>query len=351
MKKVFYCLVILFLIVLVKFFVSSYSITYKVGKYDILEEARDKSMYFEIKYENNTYSYKIYEKRKLTKKRISSVKKEEVNGFTCLTPNIKGYVSYTMCSDGKELVSKDTLSFKDDNYEEDFYFSKNLSSKEYIYIWKYDGFYFLNGDKQKSVNIFDGDRYSNDLMFQVNDKLIFPSYKDEYLFSDFIVLDIPSGEYFTIKTNYSINYSSKIVGNSKNSIYIFDNKDNVLYQVNYKKKSVEIIGSKAKGYVKLVNGRKRDALLKEYTKEDITYFDLPSSDIYVKSNVYSYVNNKDISIKYFNSQVSYVSSYKDNIYFIYKDNLYRKNNQGIKMIVHNFEFNFNSDDLIFVYNK
>ncbi len=351
MKRVFYFLVILFIIVLAKFFVSSYDITYKVDKFKVREVAKDGSMFFVITYKGEDYKYKIYENRKFFKKRVSSVKVKEEDSKVCVTPVIKGYSSYTICSvDGvKEHDYVGSIQVSDE-FNDDFHFNENLRDNEFVYIWKYDGFYFLNGKNRESINIFNKDRYSNDMMFQVNDKLIFPSYDDEYLFSDFIVLDMTSGEYFKIKSDFSISYTSKIVGNFKNSVYIFDSKDNVLYEVNYKKKRVLVVGSKAKGYIGIKDGKKRDVKLTDYTKNNLTYFDLPVKDIEVKGNVYSYLDND--FIKYFSYQdVRYIDSFNENIYFLYEDNLYRKDYDSVSLIVHNFEFNFNSNDLIYVYNR
>ena len=139
MKKLFYVLVILVLILFIKYFTGEYSITYKVNGNSVLEVYKDKSMYFEVNYDNTTYNYKFYEKRKFFKRRVKDIKVNE----GCVTLDLKGYKGYSMCKDGDTLYNKVVDSDIKVNNTNDFYYNKNLSKNEYILIWKYDGFYYF----------------------------------------------------------------------------------------------------------------------------------------------------------------------------------------------------------------
>ena len=353
-KKFFWFVVVLSFVVIIKFFVSDYTIYYDTLDYKVKEVYADGVMYFEVVYEDVVFNYVFYDNRKITKKRVKSIKKEESSGSVCLTPEIKGFDSYTVCSNGDSLASLDVINNKElsNNNKNDFYFSDVLDKNEFILIWKYDGFYYLSKDGQKSINIFDKDRYSNDLMFQVDNYLVFPKYGSDYFFSDFVVLDMTDGNYKSISSDYQINYSSQVVGNNKNSIYIFDNKDNKLYEVNYKKRKVKLIGDSIKGYVKFVNGKKKNASLNDYLKDKVTYFEKDKSIINVEGNYFNYVFNENVKFKYFNdSNVRYVNNYEENLYFVSSDNLYKFDNNKTILLVHYFEFNFNNKDIVYVYNK
>lgn len=353
-KKFLYVILFFCVLVFIKFFVSSYSISYTLGDFKIKEFSDSDVMYFEISYEDNVYNYMFYNGRKLTKKRVKDVKVKEVNDGFCLTPIIKGMDSYSVCSDGTGLVSKSVL--ENDRHEfsstEDFYYADSLGKDEYVLIWKYDGFYYMNADEQKSINIFDKDRYSNDLMFQKDKYLIFPKYGDDYLFSEFVVLDMVKGSYKSISSEYKINYNSKVVGEHNNSIYIFDFTSNKLYEVNYKKRRCKLIGDEIKGYVKYVNGKKKSASKDDYVKDKYTFFEDDINYVTVDKNFYFYNINPDIRFKYFyDDNVKVIDNYEDNLYFVSGDNLLRFSNDGVDMVVHYFEFNFNNGNIVFVYNK
>lgn len=353
-KKFMYVILILSVIIIIKFFMAGYSISYKVGEFKIKEEADRDTMYFEISLDGNIYNYMFYNARKLTKKRVKEVKVEEIGNSVCLTPIIKGLDSYTVCNDNSTLLSvalakEEKNSF---NSDEDFNYNKNLTKNEYVLIWKYDGFYYINGDEQKSINIFNKDRYSNDLMYQKDKYLIFPKYGEDYLFSDFIILDMVKGEYKTISTEYKINYNSKVVGEHRTSIFIFDFTSNKLYEINYKKRKCKLVGDEIKGYIKYVDGKKDSATLDDYIKDKYTFFDNENEYLNVDKNYFSYNKNSDIRFKYYSDEdVRFINNYQDNLYFISKDNLLKYNRNKIEVLVHYFEFNFNNGNIVFVYNK
>ncbi len=354
MKKIFYVLCFLSFVIFIKFLIADYEITYDVDGVKVTEKANSDYIYFEIEYGDTLYNYAFFTGRKLTKKRVSKVEVEDKNGYVCVKPIIKGMDGYFVCSDENHLISEQVArgSIEISSLDEDFSYNKNLSDDEFILIWKYDGFYYLNGDKYKSINIFEKDRYSNDLMFMLNGYLIFPKYDNNYLFSDFIILDSVTGNYRIVSSKYKISYDAYIVGNNKNSIYLFENKENVLYEVNYKKNSVKVVGNNEKGYIKYLNSKKEKASLSEFTRDKITFFNSVDKFVNVDKNTFSYKMNEDVRIKFFdNEDIHVINTKDDNIYFIYKDNLYRYNNSGVTLVAHNFEFNFNYERNVFVYKR
>lgn len=355
MKKGFvYVLLVLYFIVLIKFFVSDYSISYDIKDFHIDEKATGDYIYFDIQYQDIKYNFMFFTGRKFFKKRVKNIKLEEINGYKCLIPDLKGIDSYYVCSDGDNLLSyqmaknEEVYMSSNDNFK----YYKDSIDNEHIYIWKYDGFYYLNNEEYKSINIFDKDRYSNDLMVNINGYLIFPKYDNNYLFKDFVVLDMADASYEFIDSKYEINYDSYIVGNRKNSIYLFDNKELKLYEINYKKGKVELIGDEKEGYIKYVNGKKEDATLSEYVKDKITYFEEKDEYLVVDNNYFSYTLDRNIKFNFFNdSDIKYVDSINGNIYFIYKDKLYKYSESEVKSILHYFEFNFNKNGNVFVYGE
>lgn len=350
-KKVFYILIVLYIIILIKFYVADYDISYNIDGFNIIEKATKDYIYFEILKDNKTYSYMYETGRKITKKRIKNIEVEEVDNIICIKPNIKGLDNYFMCNNGNEQITYNTLKNEDTKTSnENFKYYKNLNKNEHIYIWKYDGFFYLNEDEYKSINIFEKDRYSNDLMTKINNYIIFPYYDSSYLFSSIVSLNMTTGKYEIIKTEYKISYDSYIVGNIKNNLYIFDNKEEKLYEINYKKGKINLIGDSKKGYIKYENGKRKKANLEEYTKDKITYFEEKENYTNITENYFNYTLNKNIKIKFFNkNEITISDYYQDNIYFIYKDSLYKYQNSNIETIAHYFEFNFNKKNNVYVY--
>lgn len=347
-KKILVIFPVLIIIIIIKYLTGNYEITYKIDDYLIKETSSKNEMHFIITHDNVDYDFIYLESRKLSKKRVTKITLEEINDNICLTPKIKGYESYTLCNHNEEIITKelaeDTFSFEE--FNEDFKYNK-LTNNEYMLIWKYDGFYYLNGNEYKSINLFNTNRYSNDLMYQIDKYLIFPKYENNYEFNSIYILDITTGKYKEINTSYSINYDSYYAGSHKNNIYLFDNKNENLYEINYIKSRVTLIGSNIKGYIKFVESRKENASLTEYTKDKITYFE-ENEKIMTADNNYLIYN--DYKVKYFNENVKVINTFNNNIYFIYRDNIYKYNDK-IQLIAHYFELNFNNNNLIFVYDK
>ena len=186
-------------------------------------------------------------------------------------------------------------------------------------------------------------------MYQIDAYLIFPKYDNNYLFSSFYVLDMTSGKYTEISTNYSINYDSYITGNHKNSIFLFDNKNENLYEINYKNKKVSLIGSEIKGFIKYENKKKKEALKEDYTINKITYFESNEKPIIAVNNTFIYDNG--YKFKYNQEEVLPINNINDTVYFIYKDNIYKYDEGITTFIAHYFELNFNNNNNVFVYKK
>ena len=350
MKNIKYAFGIFIVIVLIKFFAGDYNINYVIKNYKINEKVINKYTYIDIKDDGYTYFFKYKLSRNLRKKRVEDVKVIEKNNALCIKPLIKGIDTDYICNKDNELMTENTLKNLDDTkFSEDIKYNKYLNRNEYLYIWKYDGFYTFNNE-MGTLNLLSTDRYSNDLMSTFDKYLLMPVYDKEYMFSNFYLIDMETGKYKTIKTNLSIHYDSYYAGTHKNKIYLFDNKSNKLYEINYKKLTIKSVGDEFKGYIKYENNRKKKAKLSEYTKNKITYFETKEELIKVDKNKFSYDNKT--WIKYFNEEdIKVIKVYNDSIYFIYQDNLYKYSNSKVNLIIHYFEYNFNKNDITYIYNK
>lgn len=373
MKKNSVLLILFFgLIILIKYFVSNYEIKYEIDTFSVVENYKDNVYYFEITDNDElVYNFKLYEKRSLSKKILDDIKIVENDIYKCIYPVSDKALFYPVCySDNENLISYDLIDneeindFVDElkikfetpvfNESEEFKFMDNVDDDTYIAVWKYNGFYLLKKGEVKTLDLFNKDRYSNDLSVLYKDKILVPNYDEDLVFSNFILLDIVTGEYEKVKSKFEISYDGYIAGTFKNNVYLFDNKNEKLYTINIKNGKVSLVGDEEKGFVKIENFREVKANLNEYKKDKITYFaELSKNNIKVKDNYRYYEENEDIKVKFmYDNEFSVVHIYKDSIYYLKDDNLYMYDNKsGSKLLLHYFELNFNDRNRIFIYNK
>ena len=363
---VFGVLIVLFL---VKYFVSNYNIKYDINNYDISESYENGKYYFEVTNDNLSFNMLFYNKRKLSKKLLKEISVFEGENYNCVDVKSIFYEHYPVCYDRDNnlihyslITDNDIKNYLNDlgiiqstevEYDDEFYFTNSLNSGEYIAVWKYDGFYWLDENGVKSIDIFDKDRYSNNLSYLYDEILFLPNYDEDLFFTEFILFDITDGSYKLYSTDYEISYDAYIAGTNKNNIYLFDRKNDNLYEINVKKGKIECVGNKENGFVKYENGKKADATLKEYDEKYIMYFDVLYNNIVVDGLNYYFSYNDNIITEFMSEEdFSVVHINNNDIYYISNDNLYVFNPiRGHKLLLHYFELNFNDNNRIFTYNK
>lgn len=363
LKYAFYLIIILLIIVVIKYFTSDYKIEYKINDYNIKETYKDNKYIFELN-EEKYFVISFTDKKVISKKLIKKIDKKESNEYTCYNVIFKNDKNYLTCFKDKESINYyliedeemkeyiDILNlkiYKEEIESSDFKFYSNLSSDEYIALWNYKGFYIMNGEEISEIELFKTTKYDNSLCYQMKNYLILPNYDASHEFKDFKLLNLTNEKVKTINTKYTIDFDSYIPGYYKNKIYLFDNKYSNLYEINYKKENVELVGSKELGYFKYENNKKKESSEKEYKNKNL--YQKNEKQSYEVSDALYKIYNKNYKVKIFNSnEIKIIKEYKDILYFVYKDNLYKYNNNEIIKIFHNFEMNFNSKNIIFIYN-
>lgn len=370
-KKICFIIFVLLLVVfLIKYFVSSYKIKYNLNDFDVTEIYENGKYYFEISNDDLAFNILFYKDRKLSKKLIKGINIFEGENYNCLDVNLDFYAHYPICYDkDNNLIHFSLISDKDIveylldlgisstsliTYDDEFYFTNSLDSNQHIAVWKYDGFYLLDDSGVKSIDMFDNDRYSNTLSYLYKSVIFLPDYDEDLFFTKFILFDITSGKYKKYNSDFEISYDSYISGTNGNNIYLYDRKNERLYEINIKKGKIECAGDAENGFVKYENGKRVKALLKEYDEEHIMYFDdKQCNNIAVDGLNYFYVYNNNIFTKFKNDEnFSIVNIFNNDIYYLSNDDLYVFNPiYGHKLILHYFELNFNDSNRIFIYNK
>ncbi len=360
-RKIVLIFIVLLIIAFIKYFKSDYKTEYNINGYNVKTIYENKRYYIEI---DGKYNFVIYkDKIKLSRLKIKNISTIEGENFKCIYPVINKIKTYPLCYQNDEyidynLIESENLAkykTKQNNYEinDTFSYNSNLDKNEYVFLWNYKGFYKMSYNNKETINIFDEDKYDNSLMYKADNKIIFPDYDEEYVFTSFYVLNIINSKYKKIETKYEISYDSYIVGNIKNKVYLYDIKNDNLYEINLKRLKVELIGSNEIGYYKFENNKKVESDKKEYSNKKISYINSINDDYIVNKNIIYkvYSNNSILKEKiYVGENLKLVNSYENDLYFISKDKFYKYSPlSGVKQIFNYFELNFNDNEIIYIY--
>ena len=368
MKKSLFLIIIVTLIaVLTKFYISNYKIEYNVNDYDVKTIYKNKRFYFEIK-KDKIFNFDIYSKRKLSKTKVYKIEELDLANYYCIIPFIKDMKTYPLC------YSKETQEYIDynlinDELLADYQYKSNLNSKpekdfeyynllkenEYIALWTYKGYIIMNGKSFKNVNIYKKDRYDNSLSYIIDNTIYMPNYDEEHEYSKMIKLNLETHKIDSISLEKKIDFDSYIVGNIKNKLYIFDNKNSILYELNLKNSKLSVIGNTEKGFIKYKDGKWLICSKTEYKINKIKIDNHKDSNYTykIKNGLFKQIKeNNNITTKISDNISNIIYEYNDDIYYIYEDNLYLYNSlKGNNKVFYNYELNFNKDNTIFMYIK
>lgn len=364
MKKMLLTVIsITLIIILVKYFISDYNITYKVDRYEIKETYKDKRFYIELK-KDITYNFDFYMKRKLKKTVITSIKDIKGDNFTCIYPTIKDVETYPLCYQNNEYIDYhliDSELLEEYKIEEinidikkDFNYYKTLNKNTYVALWTYNGYIVMNDNVYENIELFEKERYDNSLSYRVGNKIYMPNYDQEHEFDQLVYLNLETKDINAIDLGYKLDYDSYIVGNVNKKLYIFDNKHAVLYEINLKSNKVKIKGNNVMGYVKYQDGEFVSCSKTEYKVNKIKINNDESNYKYeINNGIYKTINeNNKIKTKILNDNIDIIHSYQNEIYYTLDDNFYYYTpSKGTKKVFYNYELTFNKDNSIFVYNK
>lgn len=364
MKKVLlYLISILFLAIIFKYIFSNYKMQYKINDYNINVIYENGRFYYEISNDNLKYNFDYYKKRSIFKTKISKIVEISDENIRCIYPVIKNTDTYPLCYEDEvftdyNLIDSSLLEeYKKERVDvekstKDFVFYNNLDSNEYVALWNYKGYIVMNGNSYKNVDIFNKEKYDNTLSYQNNNKIYMANYDEEHEYTKIKVLDIKNLSVSEIDLKNNIDFDSYIVGIIKNNLYIYDGKYSKLYEINIKNKKVNVVGDNEKGFIKYENGKQVPCSKNEYKVNKIKFNNNESNYKYlINEGVFKNINNNEnISQKIIRENISIISEYNNNLYYVDKDNFYMYNPlNGSKKIFYNYELTFNTNSTIYVY--
>lgn len=367
MKKI-YLLIFGFLILFIAFLIvtfipKNYSINYTIGKAVITETYKKDLKYYLFQINNNQtiYPFIMNINYKSKRKLISNIKAVTDKNVSCLIIEVNNEKKY-ICQKDKQLIDYHLLSKEISakleipyvvNKAELIEKKNNISVFNYINktiaLWNYKGFYTLSSNGIDNNVLLSKDNYENSLSYQNNRFLIIPNYDESYYFTKMYLYDSQKKELKVIKSENNISFNSYFLGFYNNEFYLVDRKNSVELKINAEKLTVTNITDKNNMGLLYSNSNWQKISMKKLVSND---YQFKQAKIYnyelINKKLYLNIENNRVLISTCAvDKIVYVDT--DNVYYFVGDTLYSFNlSSGEKKLIQNSEWNFNTNNQIFI---
>ncbi len=292
--------------------------------------------------------------------------------FICFNQNY--YINYTDIKGTdkklddyvKSIKEYKTYDSKIDAKESTKIYNDNLIKNHYIAYETYRGVYLVNSNK--TIKLFDRDIYTNDVHLFLDNYYLTADYSDKYIFNYMYLINIKNGEKYKIKSNKAISLDSYIMGGKDNLVYLLDRSNKKEYLINTSDKDINLLSDNEEITILENNKQKKmniyEAINNKITfnnykidSNDKTYFRVDKVGNVLSGYYYLYKKVNDGYEVYRScvqdkNKLFYITTISDidNIYYVddyiyFKDEEYIKyyhDTRGIKVVVKNNEFKYNS---------
>jgi len=343
----------------------NYTITYNIDNFKVTESYNRYLNYytFLIEYENKTFPL-IYQGRHIaTRQIVTNIEKISYEDSICLSIYIQEAL-YPVCYIGDELVSFHLTVEEIRNKYQDliFEFGTNVidtldSLRIYNYldnkyfVWNYRGYYFLSEEQNRNINLLDSDDYNNALALKVNHFLITPNYDRNHTFNELFIINTSNLELSSfVFDEEEIPYNSYFQGVQGQYAYLVDRKNRLQYQINVRRRTIEVIGTTNRPGKWYNNGWEEISLTRLVNEEyifrsnQVHNFVLNGSNLYyLIGNYQKRVSNQDVK------KIIYIDN--DRVFYLVENVLYMFSNvTGEVRLISNPEWHFNFQNKIFIFN-
>ena len=359
-------LIIILIIVLVLFFLfqrKDYTVTYSVNDYEITESYHKEEDYYSFiikKGETERFAI-VYNQHFSSKKNIDQITEYQTQTESCITISSNKVRIEPLCTKEETQISyhlvsdemKEKLGVTSETKEDTILTTyNNINVYHYrnhnYYIWNYRGFYHINENTTENIQLFDKDIYNPTLITQVNDTLVIPDYNSDYYFDKVILLDMNTGRTTTWTLETSIYFDSAVLGVYQGELYIIDKHEKTEWQLNIAKQKQERVGTEQKGG-KIYDHEWTNVTMNRLLYQENTFKGTTILEYNIKEDgLYAIFDNHQMKIR--ESAPSKILSNTDNtVYYLVNDNVYSYNKEeGEKLLLNYFEWNFNSENVIFI---
>ena len=359
-------LIIILIIALVLFFLfrrKDYTVTYSVNDYEITESYHKEEDYYSFiikKGETERFAI-VYNQHFSSKKNIDQITEYQTQTESCITISSNKVRIEPLCTKEETQISyhlvsdemKEKLGVTSETKEDTILTTyNNINVYHYrnhnYYIWNYRGFYHINENTTENIQLFDKDIYNPTLITQVNDTLVIPDYNADYYFDKVILLDMNTGRTTTWTLETSIYFDSAVLGVYQGDLYIIDKHEKTEWQLNFAKQKQERVGTEQKGG-KIYDHEWTNVTMNRLLYQENTFKGTTILEYNIKEDgLYAIFDNHQMKIR--ESAPSKILSNTDNtVYYLVNDNVYSYNKEeGEKLLLNYFEWNFNSENVIFI---
>ncbi len=326
----------------------SYKLEYKINDIQVKESYNKSNNYylFEFNYQKKTLAiisnHKYLRKKHLIKSIDITTDADEV----CLHPESSFMPLYDICQKNNNLeINTEMENNPKIKNEYEAFKIYDLNNKTYL-LWNYNNFVYLNNKNQKNIKIFNTDKYTLKQVLPYNNNLYIPDYDDKYTFEKIYQINSENGKVKTIDLRYKIYFDSIFLGGYKKYIYLYDKKEDQEYYLNIKKERIYKTSRKILVNNKWVNISKNKLSNKETKFSQDLYFNYLIKD----KKLYSEIDGKYLT-KISDLEIKEIVKIEDlDVYFLSDDTLYYYNPyEGIKPLISFSEWNFNYQNMIFVF--
>lgn len=365
-RRLILLLIVILIIAIVLFLTfrkKDYTVTYNVGDFEITESYHKDLNYYSFiltKGETNLFST-VNNQHFTAKKIVNQITGYQEEDETCyilssnkvrfepLCTKNEEQISYHLTSDNmKEKLERTTE--KQENTILTTYNNINIYNYAYYdyYIWNYRGFYHINENIEENITLFDQDIYNPSLIVQVEDILLIPDYNADYYFDKIYLLDMNTGKTSTWNLDTSIYFDSAILGVYQKEVYLVDKHEKIEWKLNIEKNIQERVGTENSGGIIYENGWANVSMNRLiYQNNKFTGLNILDYQI-TDQGLYAIYENYQKKIKE-NAPTSIVTQKNNDIFYLINDNLYYFSESNGEMLIMNyFEWNFNSQNVIFI---
>lgn len=392
MKKLFYMLIILFMLYLgiqfaFNFFSKGSDNTYIIEDGNMGFEVIEKSYFvdksnnytYNIKAKDNTFSFQINKDFNKSSQVLTKIKYYKDNINECILPIFKNdsIVVDMMCYNKGKLTYYYNLKGQNNNLdnfvsqieEYDVYkfidkakteklegigiYTDNLVNNHYLGITNYKGIFDISSNFNSiiyNISLFREDVYKPKIATFMDNYYITADYNEEHEFYKFNVVDLVKLDTYTISSEKLISLDSYIQGAVDGKVYLYDKDNKTQYEINVEKRSIVTYTGNSLKYYKdgnwttMTTTQANDELKFSSSTNDLIDNNYARIDKVGKDVGYYYMYKKNgnkydvygMSIQD-NNSIMYLFSTEtiDNIYYI--DNyVYFVNNNKVQIFSHEF---------------
>ena len=330
----------------------NYSIEYDYNEYHIIETYdKDRDYYlFNISKDNNQYDFDISHKYSRKRKLIKNINSFDRDDYKCLSINVYNIDSNTICNKDNDYYDNNiTIDNPESVIKEENNYTIYNDSFNYL-VWT--GYGLKDIYNNKEYNVLKDESYTNDLVYQFKDYIIFADYDQKREFNKFYIYDNLKKDIYSWDIKMNISLDSYFLGYIGDDIYLFDVSNQREFRINIKKKKIKIINS---GEMVLFydNGKQNININKLiYNKVLFSYDTLYNFSVLNNKLYYNYYQS-DKKIRVSDKEISnIIYSNNDQVYYMSSNTLYSyKVGEGEKKLAQSFEWNFDYLNKIFVFRR